>query len=63
MKANRQAEEQLAGLRRELAGIRRASLAASRKGDFMRVARLTSMAAGLNRAIMESEGLASFDLF
>ena len=63
MKANRQAEEQLASLRRELAGIRRASLAASRKGDYMRVARLTAMAAGLNRAIIETEGLISPDLF
>jgi hypothetical protein len=63
MKANRQAEEQLASLRRELAGIRRASLAASRKGDYMRVARLTAMAAGLNRSIIETEGLISPDLF
>jgi hypothetical protein len=29
----------------------------------MRVARLTAMAAGLNRAIIETEGLISPDLF
>jgi hypothetical protein len=63
MKANRQAEEHLNGLRRELAGVRRASLAAARKGDYMRIARLTAMAASLNRSIIEAEGLISPDLF
>jgi len=63
MKANRQAEEQVASLRRELAGIRRASLAAARKGDYMRTARLTAMAASLNRSLIEVEGLISPDLF
>jgi hypothetical protein len=63
MKANRKAEEQLAGLRQELAGVRRASLAAARKGDYMRIARLTAMAASLNRSIIEAEGLISLDLF
>ena len=41
----------------------RASLAASRKGDYMRIARLTAMAASLNRSIIETEGLISPDLF
>lgn len=63
MKQNRQAEEHLAGLRRELAGVRRASLQAARKGDYMRIARLTAMAASLNRSIIEAEGLISPDLF
>jgi hypothetical protein len=63
MKANRKAEEHLAGLRQELAGVRRASLAAARKGDYMRIARLTAMAASLNRSIIEAEGLISLDLF
>jgi hypothetical protein len=62
MKAKKNIEEQIGNLRRELAGIRRASLAAARKGDFMRTARLTTMAQSLNRAILEAEGLASIEL-
>jgi hypothetical protein len=63
MKANKATEARLAGLREDLAGVRRASLAATRTGDYMRVARLTAMAAGLTRSIMETDGILSTDLF
>jgi hypothetical protein len=62
MKAKKNIEDQIENLKRELAGVRRASLQASRKGDFMRTARLTTMAQTLNRAILEAEGLSSIDL-
>jgi hypothetical protein len=48
-------EELINQLKEELKQVRHLSLAASRKGDFMRVARCTSQAAQLNRAIMEAE--------
>jgi hypothetical protein len=62
MKSKKNTEEQIENLKRELAGVRRASLQATRKGDFMRLARLTSMAQSLNRAIMNAEGLGSIEL-
>ena len=62
MKANRDNEQKLASLRRELDLVRRSSLLATRRGDFMRVAKLTSHAASINRAIMDAEGLSSIDL-
>jgi hypothetical protein len=39
----------------ELQEIRRQSLEATRKGDFMKVARLTASAAKLNKEIMDAE--------
>lgn len=48
-------EEQINALKRELQQVRSQSLEATRQGDFMRVARCTSQAARLNRAIMEAE--------
>lgn len=42
-------------LQRELQEVRRQSLEATRQGDFMKVARLTSRAASINRAIMDTE--------
>ena len=62
MKANRDTEQKLASLRRDLDSVRRASLSATRRGDFMRVAKLTSQAATINRAIMDAEGLSSIEL-
>jgi uncharacterized membrane protein (DUF106 family) len=48
-------EEQIAALRKELAETRAASMEATRRGDFMKVARMTSKAAMLNRSIMDAE--------
>ncbi len=42
-------------LRNELTQIRKASLHATRTGDFMRVARLTTQAARINKSIMDAE--------
>ena len=50
-------------LKRELEDVRRASLIAARKGDYMRSARLTSQAQNLSKALVEAEGLISLDLF
>jgi hypothetical protein len=47
-------------LQSELARVRAASLEASRKGDYLRVASLTGQAASLNRRIMDIK-LASDD--
>jgi hypothetical protein len=63
MKQNKAAQAQAENLRRELGEVRRASLAATRRGDFMRVARLNSQAQGLSKALAETEGIVSIDLF
>ncbi len=42
-------------LRNELTTVRKASLHATRKGDFMKVARLTTQAARINKSIMDAE--------
>ena len=47
--------EYIENLRNELTQIRRASLHATRTGDFMKVARLTPRAASINKAIMDAE--------
>ncbi len=44
-------------LRHELQQVRRASLLATRQGDFRKVAKLTTQAADLNKAIIEAQGL------
>lgn len=49
--------DELAELRKELTHIRTASLLATRKGDYMRVARLTVQASELHKQILEREGL------
>ena len=54
--------EKVESLRHELSQIRQASLQASRKGDFMRVARLTPRAAQINKAIMDAEAQMLADL-
>ena len=48
--------ELIESLRRELQHVRQASLAATRTGDFMKVARLTATAAKINKSIMDAEG-------
>jgi hypothetical protein len=42
-------------LRNELTQVRKASLQATRTGDFMKVARLTTQAARINKSIMDAE--------
>jgi hypothetical protein len=54
--------EKIESLRNELHQIRQASLSATRKGDFMRVARLTPRAAQINKAIMDAEAQMLADL-
>ncbi len=44
-------------MKRELQKIRKASLLATREGDYRKIAHLTVQASTLNRAIMEAEGL------
>ena len=48
--------ETITGLKRELQQVRQASLQATRIGDFMKVARLTAVAARINKSIMDAEG-------
>jgi len=48
--------EKIESMRYELSQVRRASLHATRSGDFMRVARLTAQAAQINKSIMDAEG-------
>ena len=43
-------------LKRELQQVRQQSLLATRQGDFMKVARLTTVAAQINKSIMDAEG-------
>ena len=63
MKQSKAAQAQAESLKRELEEVRRASLVATRRGDFMRVARLNSQARGLSKALAETEGIVSIDLF
>lgn len=49
-------------LRNDLTQVRKASLHATRTGDFMRVARLTSQAAQINKSIMDAQGQLDADL-
>ena len=62
MKANKAAQAHLESLKRELEEVRRASLFATRRGDYMRVARLNTQAQGLSRALAEADGIISIDL-
>jgi hypothetical protein len=48
--------EMITSLKRELQHVRQQSLQATRQGDFMKVARLTTVAAQLNKSIMDAEG-------
>lgn len=56
MTFNRISPELITSLKRELDQVRRQSLLATRQGDFMKVARLTTAAAKLNKSIMDAEG-------
>jgi hypothetical protein len=49
-------------LRADLTQVRQASLHATRNNDFMRVARLTSRAAQINKSIMDAQGQLDADL-
>jgi hypothetical protein len=51
------APKRIEKLREHLQEIRRASLIATRQGDYMRIGKLTAEAASLNKAIVEAEGL------
>jgi hypothetical protein len=48
--------DMITSLKRELHQVRQQSLQATRQGDFMKVARLTAMAAQINKSIMDAEG-------
>ncbi|MDX1953642.1 MAG: hypothetical protein SFY81_15845 [Verrucomicrobiota bacterium] len=63
MRQNKALEAELANKRRELESVRRAAFIASRKGDFLRSARLSAQAVTLSKSIIEAEGLISTDLF
>ena len=62
MKINKAAQAHIESLKRELGEVRRASLTATRRGDYMRVARLNAQAQGLSKALAEAEGIISIDL-
>ena len=47
--------EKIESMRHELSAVRKASLDATRSGDFMQVARLTHQAARINKAILDAE--------
>jgi molybdopterin converting factor small subunit len=62
MKLNKAAQAHVENLKRELGEVRRSSLSATRKGDYMRVARLNAQAQGLTKALAEADGIISIDL-
>jgi hypothetical protein len=55
MSSNKVTPELIENLRNELTTVRKASLHATRMGDFMKVARLTTQAARINKSIMDAE--------
>ena len=50
-------ERDLEKLKQQLNDVRRASLAANKRGDYRLVGKLTCEAAQINRSIQEAEGL------
>jgi hypothetical protein len=54
--------EKILSMRSELSAVRQASLRASRVGDFMRVARLGTQAAQINKSIGDAEDQLLADL-
>lgn len=60
--SNKVTPQTIENLRNELTQIRKASLHATRNGDFMRVARLTTQAARINKSIMDAESQMLADL-
>ncbi|MGV3772888.1 MAG: hypothetical protein ACO1QB_08305 [Verrucomicrobiales bacterium] len=63
MKPNKAAQAHIANIKRELGDVRRASLIATRRGDFMRVARLNAQAQDLSKSLAAAEGILPIDLF
>ena len=53
--SNKVTPQRIESLRNELTQVRKASLQATRTGDFMKVARLTTQAARINKSIMDAE--------
>lgn len=47
--------EKIETMRHQLSTVRKASLDATRNGEFMQVARLTHQAARINKAILDAE--------
>jgi hypothetical protein len=60
--SNKVTPQVIENLRNELTQIRKASLHATRNGDFMKVARLTTQAARINKSIMDAESQMLADL-
>lgn len=56
MTLSRISPDTINSLKSELQKVRQQSLLATRQGDFMKVARLTTVAAQLNKSIMDAEG-------
>ena len=52
---NKLSPEKIESMRQQLGVVRKASLEATRHGDFMQVARLTTHAARINKAILDAE--------
>ena len=55
MSSSKITPQTIENLRNELNQVRKASLHATRMGDFMKVARLTTQAARINKSIMDAE--------
>ena len=60
--SNKITPQLIESLRNELTQIRKQSLHATRNGDFMKVARLTTQAARINKSIMDAESQLLADL-
>ena len=60
--SNKVTPQMIENLRNELTQIRKQSLHATRNGDFMKVARLTTQAARINKSIMDAESQMLADL-
>lgn len=55
MSSSKITPQYIENLRNELTQVRKQSLHATRIGDFMKVARLTTQAARINKSIMDAE--------
>lgn len=56
LSTNTRKHSELEQLKQRLNEIRKASLTATQKGDYMKVARLTTEAANINKAILQIAG-------
>jgi hypothetical protein len=63
MKANTINPKHIEEMKRELQRVRRDSLLATRTGDYIKIAKLTTEAAKLNAAISEAEGIVALNDF